>query len=113
MCVLQDRGIKTLQEWAARWLGPWDPSQPQWRPISSAYQISATRLAPGLQRAHRAFPVDRAGARARIEFLIVHDWFQQKCRAGETDRHRDGIGDTGARRAPGARRGETDLVRRK
>src|SRR5262245_28555873 len=41
------------------------------RAVTRELEVAAPDFAAGVARAHRAFPVDRAGARARIELLVV------------------------------------------
>ena len=58
----------------------------------------AHRMAFGLDRGHRAFPVDRSGALARVELLVVH----QRLEAQVVQLHGYRIFDPGPRRAPGS-----------
>src|SRR6267143_6695023 len=48
-------------------------SESQGLPIPGQLEVAAPVLLLPQPRAHRAFPVDGAGARARVELLVLHE----------------------------------------
>ncbi len=64
-------------------------SQLQRLPVAGQLQVAAPRVAPADRRAHGAFPVDRPGARAAVELLVVEQRLQHVFDAGDLDRQRD------------------------
>jgi hypothetical protein len=68
-----------------------------WLPVSGELEVAAPGLAAVAQSAHSALPVDRSGARARVELLIVHQRLQDVAFSGGRDAHRHRVFDTGAR----------------
>src|SRR5262249_37609757 len=79
-------------------------------PVSGQLEITASSALLPL-RPDRAFPVDRAGARARVELLVVHERLELERDRARLDAHRDRIVGPRPRRAPAAQRREAHLGR--
>src|SRR5450432_1936463 len=68
--------------------------------VSGEFQIAAPHGFAVLEGAHRAFPIDGAGRKACVVFLIVEQRQQRKFVSAGTNRPLNRIGDAGARRSP-------------
>src|SRR5690606_2580844 len=68
--------------------------------IPGQFQVAAADLSSGFDGAYRAFPVHGAGARARVEFLVVEQGLERERARADRDRHRDRIACTGTWRRP-------------
>src|SRR2546425_3939368 len=86
-------------------------SESQGLPIPGQLEVAAPGLLLPLPRAHRAFPVDGAGARARVELLVLHERLDLQVQGAGLDAHRNRILGSGPRRAPAPERLEADLSR--
>src|ERR1700676_1804001 len=69
-------------------------------PVPGELEVTASHLLSGVHGADRAFPVDGAGVRARVELLIIHERLEQVIGVADLDPHGDGILDARSRRAP-------------
>src|SRR2546430_2589021 len=88
-----------------------DDSQLQRLPISRQLEVAAARHAFPLLGAHGAFPVDGAGARARVELLVLHERLDLQREGAGCDADRNRIFGSGPPRAPPPERLEADLSR--
>src|SRR2546427_1301725 len=86
-------------------------SESQGLPIPGQLEVAASGLLLPCPSAHRAFPVDCAGARARVELLVLHERLDLEGQGAGLDAHRNGILGPGPGRAPAPERLEPDLSR--
>src|SRR5581483_10970164 len=75
-------------------------SELHWLPVAGEFQVAAPELRFLPEGTHRALPIDRSDAGARVELLVVH----QRLEAQIVHLHRYGVLDAGAGRAPPAQR---------
>src|SRR6266853_2985184 len=80
-------------------------------PIPGQLEIAVPGLLLPCPSAHRAFPVDGAGARARVELLVLHERLDLQGQSTGLHAHRNRILGSGPRRAPAPERLEPDLSR--
>src|SRR5256885_9574237 len=88
-----------------------DDSQLQRLPIPRQLQVAAPGVLVPCPRPHGAFPVDGAGARARVELLVLHERLDLEDEGAGRDAHRNRIFGCGPPRAPAPERLEADLSR--
>src|SRR6266849_8757907 len=86
-------------------------SESQGLPIPGQLEVAAPGLLLPLPRAHRAFPVDGAGARARVELLVLHERLDLQGQGAGLHAHRNRILGSGPARAPAPERVELHLSR--
>src|SRR5712691_882342 len=86
-------------------------SESQGLPIPGQLEVAAPGLLLPLPRAHRAFPVDGAGARARVELLVLHERLDLQRHGACLHAHRNRIFGSCPGRAPAPERLESDLSR--
>src|SRR5216683_7333967 len=86
-------------------------SESQGLPIPGQLEVAAPGLLLPLPRAHRAFPVDGAGARARVELLVLHERLDLQGQGAGLHAHRNRIFGSCPGRAPAPERLESDLSR--
>src|SRR6266508_473535 len=86
-------------------------SEFQGLPIPGQLEITAPGLLLPCPRAHRTFPVDGAGARARIELLVLHERLDLHGQGAGLHAHRNRILGPGPGRAPAPERLELHLSR--
>src|SRR5438552_4251270 len=86
-------------------------SESQGLPISRQLEVAAPGLLLPCPGAHGALPVDGAGARARVELLVLHERLDLQVQGAGLDAHRNRILGSGSRRAPAPERLEADLSR--
>src|SRR5438093_13353415 len=86
-------------------------SESQGLPIPGQLEVAAPGLLLPLPRAHRAFPVDGAGARARVELLVLHERLDLQGQGACLDAHRNRIFRSCPTRPPAPERLDTDLSR--
>src|SRR5258706_4140007 len=80
-------------------------------PVSGQLEIAASDHGFPLFGAHGSLPVDRAGARARVELLVLHERLDLQGQGAGLDAHRDRILGSGPARAPDPERVESNLSR--
>src|SRR6266849_7363699 len=86
-------------------------SESQGLPIPGQLEVAAPGFLLAPPRAHRAFPVDGAGARARVELLVLHERLDLQGQGAGLDAHRNRILGSGPARAPAPERLESNLSR--
>src|SRR5256712_7315042 len=86
-------------------------SESQGLPIPGQLEVAEPGLLLPVPRAHGALPVDGAGARARVELLVLHERLDLQVQGAGLDAHRNRILGSGPRRAPAPERLEADLPR--
>src|SRR5213596_2559874 len=86
-------------------------SESQGLPIPGQLEVAAPGLLLPCPSAHRAFPVDGAGARASVELLVIHERLDLEGQGAGLDAHRNRILGSGPGRAPAPERLEPDLSR--
>src|SRR3990172_8522520 len=84
--------------------------KPERLPVAGEFEIALPHRSFCVAGLHRALPVDGAGARARVEFLVVHAGLQHELDRPCPDAHRDRILGLRARRAPAAQGRECDFI---
>src|SRR5687767_14925630 len=65
-------------------------------PVAGELEVAGSHNVVAPESPHRPFPVDRPGARARVELLVVHQWLK----AQVSDLHRNRIRDAGTGALP-------------
>src|SRR6266849_5346141 len=86
-------------------------SESQRLPISGQLEIAAPGHLLPCPSSHRTLPVDGAGARARVELLVLHERLDLQGQGAGLDAHRNRILGSGPGRAPAPERLEADLSR--
>src|SRR6266849_3634895 len=86
-------------------------SESQRLPIPGQLEVAAPGFLLAPPRAHRTLPVDRAGARARVELLVFHERLDLQGQGAGLDAHRNRILGSGPARAPAPERLESNLSR--
>src|SRR6266571_8231240 len=86
-------------------------SESQGLPIPRQLEVTPPGLLLPCPSAHGALPVDGAGARARVELLVLHERLDLQGQGAGLDAHRDRILGSGPARAPAPERLEADLSR--
>src|SRR5712692_10881075 len=86
-------------------------SESQGLPISGQLEVAAPGLLLPCPGAHRALPVDGAGARSRVELLVLHERLDLQGQGAGPHAHRNRILGSGPGRAPAPERLELHLSR--